>query len=84
MVQGRDPHRLATDPEDGELTGSALVWTTDQTAIQDAALGTGKTVKVRLYSDTCTGTRHEITLTATDSSGNVRTALRRIFIWTLC
>lgn len=74
----------ATDPEDGDLTGSALVWATDRTDLQAAALGTGKTLGVRLYSDTCTGTRHEVKLTATDSGGNTQTALRRISIWTLC
>ena len=68
---------LASDPEDGDLAGASLVWTTDRTDLQAAALGTGKTLGVRLYSGTCTGTRHEITLTATDSGGNARTALRR-------
>ncbi|MBW6457326.1 MAG: hypothetical protein K0A98_15700 [Trueperaceae bacterium] len=75
----------AVDPEDGNLTGSALVWTTDLTTIQPAILGTGTGVDVRLYSnDVCEGVTHTITLTATDSAGNVRSAVVRIRIWTLC
>jgi len=27
---------------------------------------------------------HQVTLTATDSGGNARSAVRRIFIWKLC
>lgn len=74
----------ATDPEDGVLTGDALHWTTNRSDLQPAALGTGQTISVRLYSDTCTGVWHEISLSATDSDGNVRTVVRRIFIWALC
>ena len=74
----------ATDTEDGTLPGSALVWTTNQGELQAATLGSGSSLTTRLYSDACTGKQHEITLTATDSAGNVRTVLRRITIWTLC
>ncbi len=74
----------ATDAEDGTLTGPDLVWETDRTDLQDAALGSGSSLTVRLYSDQCTGTGHEITLTATDSDGESRTAQRQIFIWMLC
>ncbi len=74
----------ASDPEDGALTGSALVWTTDRTDLQVGSLGTGGSLTVRLYSDVCTGTWHEITLSATDSGGLTRSTVRRIFIWTLC
>jgi len=74
----------AVDPEDGNLTGASLVWTTDRTGIQPALLGTGNSVSVRLYSNVCEGVVHTITLTATDSSGNVRSITRRIRIWTLC
>jgi hypothetical protein len=74
----------ATDPEDGPLSGSSLVWTTDRTDIQDPFLGTGTNPTIRLFSNRCTGVWHEITLTATDSDGNVRTAVRRIKIWTIC
>jgi len=75
---------VAADPDDGSLSGSSLVWTTDRTDIQDAKLGTGTSVTARLYSDVCTGVWHEITLTATDSDGKIGTAVRRIRIWTLC
>lgn len=74
----------ASDPEDGELSGSALVWTTDRSDIQPALLGTGQSLSVRLYSNNCEGVTHTITLSATDSSGNVRMAVVRIRIWTLC
>jgi hypothetical protein len=73
----------ATDPEDGALTGGSLVWTTNY-AGQAPLLGTGTSLTARLYSGTCTGVTHTITLTATDSSGNARTAVVRIYIWTLC
>ncbi len=74
----------ASDAEDGTLTGSSLVWTTNQTTLQVARLGTGTNLTTRIYSNNCFGTWHEITLTVTDSDGNSRTAVRRIFIWTLC
>lgn len=74
----------AVDPEDGNLTGAALVWTTDRSAIQTPLLGTGTSLPVRLYSNVCEGVTHTITLTATDSAGNVRSAVVRIRIWTLC
>ena len=74
----------AIDPEDGVLTGDSLVWTTDRSDLQTAELGTGTALTVRLYSDECAGAWHEITLTATDSDGNARSAVRRIRIWQLC
>jgi len=73
----------AIDPEDGVLGGSALAWTTNQTGVQDASLGTGESVTVRLYAESHTGVEHTITLTATDKDGNARTAVVRIFISTL-
>ena len=73
----------ASDPEDGALTGGDLVWTTSY-AGQAPLLGTGASLTTRLYSSTCTGVTHTVTLTATDSGGNVRTAVVRIRIWTLC
>ena len=74
----------AIDPEDGALSGASLVWRTDRTDLQGALLGTGTRITVRLYSDTCTGLFHEITLTVTDSAGNIRSRVRRIFIWLIC
>ncbi len=72
----------AFDPEDGPLGDSSLVWTTDRSDIQSPTLGTGEEVTARLYSDTRNGVWHEITLTAMDSSGNAKTSVRRIRIWT--
>lgn len=72
------------DPEDGNLTGSSLVWTTDRDDLQDAMLGTGEAATIRLYSNVCEGVKHEVTLTATDSADASGTAVRTISIWTLC
>lgn len=74
----------ASDPEDGGLGGAALVWTTDQTGLQDALLGTGATVLARLYGDQCGGVLHTIRLTATDSNGNVRSDQVRVSVYTVC
>jgi hypothetical protein len=52
----------ATDPEDGEIPGSALVWTSDL----DGPIGTGN----EFMRDDLSGGFHEVTLTATDSEGN--------------
>jgi len=79
-----DLQGTATDVEDGTLSGASLVWTTDRSDIQSAALGTGNSLTVRLFSNVCTGVWHEVTLSATDSASNTRTALRRIFIWQIC
>lgn len=72
------------DPEDGALSGAALVWTTDRTDLQAAALGTGVGPTVRLYSDDCFGVVHELTLTGTDSAGNFATDVFELFIYTVC
>lgn len=74
----------ATDPEDGALSGASLVWSTDQTSLQAPTLGTGTSITARLYSDVCQGVTHNVTLVATDSFGNVRSALVRVGIYTLC
>lgn len=76
----------ATDPEDGVLSGSSLVWTTDRADLQpggSALLGTGRSITVRLYTD-CAKQTHDVTLTATDSDGNVRRAVIRIGIGYIC
>lgn len=55
----------ATDVEDGELTGSALVWSSDR----DGTLGTGASL-----GTTLTVGQHAIMLKATDSGGNADSA----------
>jgi serine protease len=72
----------ANDPEDGSLTGSSLVWTTNRTDLQDAVLGTGQYPTVRLYAPGGSSNEtHMIALTATDSGGNARSVIRRVAIW---
>ena len=51
----------ATDSEDGALTGSSIVWTSDK----DGQIGTGTVVN----TSTLTVDTHTITVTATDSGG---------------
>lgn len=56
----------AIDVEDGVLIGPALVWTSDL----DGELGTGPNIMAPLATEGM----HEVTLSATDSDGNVGTA----------
>lgn len=58
----------AWDPEDGQLSGSAIAWSSDL----DGPLGNGVEL-VRQASDLTEGT-HVVTATATDSAGNTGTA----------
>ncbi|MFO7749079.1 MAG: hypothetical protein R6V54_03210 [Desulfobacteraceae bacterium] len=51
-----------TDTEDGDLTGDALVWSSNV----DGGLGTGASIAVDSFSEG----EHTITLTATDSQGS--------------
>ena len=75
---------LANDAEDGSLAGTSLLWSTNRDDLQVAELGTGATLTVRLYSNVCTGTWHDVSLSAADSDANVTTAIRKLFIWTIC
>ena len=70
----------ASDQEEDVLSESALVWSTDRSDIQKAFLGNGIILKVTLYSNSCSGVSHTITLTGTDSQGAVTTSTIRIFI----
>ena len=71
---------VAIDPEDGVLSGGSMVWTTDRTDLQSAQIGTGGSGTFRLYGTDDSET-HVVTLTATDSFGNVRTEQRVIHLW---
>jgi uncharacterized protein YjdB len=62
-----------TDPEDGDLTGSALVWTSSL----DGQIGIGASFT---RDDLSTGT-HTIRLTATDSDGGSHTASVTITVY---
>jgi hypothetical protein len=74
----------AEDEEDGGLTGEALVWRTNQTRLQDGLLGHGSEIQARLATDSCSGTSHEITLTAMDSSQNEAKASVTVFVYPYC
>lgn len=56
---------VATDPQDGALSGSALVWTSSELS---SPIGTGLSFDASLPAGT-----HVITLTATDSDSNTGT-----------
>ena len=73
----------AVDPEDGTLTGSSLVWTTNRTDLQPGNLGQGTSITVRLYTG-CSSATHQIRLTATDSNGGTSSAVIVVVIGNLC
>ena len=71
----------AADKEDDVLSESSLVWSTNfRNAKVSRVLGTGNIVNATLYSDTCSGISHRITLTATDSQGDKSTVVINVFI----
>jgi LysM repeat protein len=71
----------AADKEDDVLSESSLVWSTNfRNAKVSRVLGTGNIVNATLYSDTCSGISHRITLTATDSQSDKSTAVINVFI----
>jgi hypothetical protein len=74
----------ATDPEDGTLTGSSLVWFSDR----DGQLGTGQQINVVLSGPAtpCNPeiVTHTITLRATDSNGHVVSVTLRISVGQVC
>lgn len=79
-----DVEAFASDLEDGLLDEGAVVWSTDRTDVQPAVLGTGARARVRLFSDSCFGADHVLTVTVTDSDGNVSEDRVRVRIWQLC
>jgi hypothetical protein len=64
----------ATDPEQGTLTGSALVWTDSVNGGGAVTLGTGESLAVKLYTQANLVYTHVITLTAIDIHGAQSTA----------
>jgi hypothetical protein len=64
----------ATDPEQGTLSGSALVWTDSVNGGAPVTLGTGGSLPVKLYTQLNQFYTHAITLTATDDHGAASTA----------
>jgi len=61
-----------------------LVWRTNQTELQDSVLGYGNEIQARLVTNSCSGTTHEITLTATDSNLNEVTATVTVIVYPYC
>jgi len=62
---------VAFDSQDGTLAENSLVWTTDQTAVQQGTLGVGTRMKGQLFGAPCEVIVHTIRLTAIDSAGNI-------------
>lgn len=81
---------LGSDPEDGTLSGGSLKWTTSLASVQpggSADLGSGDSVRVKLYTDFCASParyEHLITLTARDSAGQIGTDVVRVRVKLLC
>lgn len=71
------------DDADEFLDNAAVTWTTDQTDLQPALLGTGRTVQAKLRSS-CELVTHTITLRVMDSAGHESTATRRITVRVIC
>lgn len=69
-----------TDPEDGTLPGSSLIWRSSV----DGLLGTGTTLWKALSGSKCNNIRHEITLEVTDSDGHKNTHPIVVFVLNLC
>jgi hypothetical protein len=69
-----------TDPEDGELSGASLKWTSSV----DGDLGTGSTISPKLSGGSCRTTPHIITLEVTDSDGNTAVHSITILVVHLC
>ena len=59
----------ATDPEDGALNGSDVVWVAQRSGAPDEVIGTGTGFTARLYSRQPFATPYTIVMTATDSGG---------------
>jgi hypothetical protein len=74
----------ATDPEDGVLTGSSLVWSSDI----DGILGTGQSINVILSGPAVPChpeiVTHTIQLRATDSDGHTVVVTIRITVGAVC
>ena len=65
---------VVDDPEDGELDGSSVTWSSDL----DGAIGTG--TEVTVDASTLVEGQHELTVTATDSAGATASATTTVLI----
>lgn len=70
----------ATDPEDGNLSGAAVTWSSDI----DGPLGSGTTLTTMLSSTACGVTGHDVTVTVTDSDGHTATHTITVLVGTIC
>jgi chitinase len=57
------------DPEDGDLSGASLVWSSDI----DGVLGTGKSFWKALSGSKCNSVQHTVTLEVSDTDGHKAT-----------
>jgi hypothetical protein len=72
------------DPEDGDLTGVSLEWSTLRGGVT-RALGTGSPLVARLYTSCAApGGTNQVTLAAVDSAGNRTTTNITVFVNILC
>jgi serine protease len=74
---------VATDPEDGALTGASLEWSSSL----DGVLGTGASIQVVLSapSNPCHAhNQHMLTLKATDSDGHAVSDTSKIYVGIIC
>ncbi len=76
---------IATDPEDGPLTGASLQWSYRKgTSGSFTVAGAGTTKTIRLYITDCFGTDYQVRLTATDGDGGSTSYTIDVTVYTLC
>ena len=77
---------VTDDAEDGTLSDSSIVWSTNRTDIvlQTGSSGVGQSVRAKLYAEACYEEAHIITVVVTDSGGLRATDSVTIYLNTGC